>query len=721
MGWQTVGNLNVRTAAVSDIAGDSNGNIYVAYTDWFLNRISVQKWDGSTWAFLGNPPGISMASSTCLSIALSTGGAPYIAYVDTTVGYFPVVRKWNGTNWVNVGANGIADSVMVSCLDLAIDTAGTPVLAYGIKTAGGKVCKWSGSAWVTLGSSSFFSKGISGVRLILRRDGTPYVSYCYSDPLFRKEVIARLQSNNIWTSIGQPIDVFALGDIGFDKNDTLYEVHGDYPLYSPDYNLILRRYSDTAYTEIVHTQHWTTWAPKIMLDGNNTPYIAAAEGNGQSEAHVLSYDGSALKYMASIGFTGKPEIKSAMTIDDKGRPYVLSIGFDKPDTGVVMMHDGNKWISLGNPIPFNPTVHPPNVSLDIAVFRSEVYIVYLTINGALMVMHYDGNSWNAVGDRLQMPRAYDGAIVIDALGTPYVAYSQYCGVPHVIKFDGVNWVPVGAPLDSALAGQSISIAIAKNGTPYVCYQRGWLGELFVKQFNGTSWIDLGGGVHPNHGTNYFDMVLDTAGVPYVIYGANHGLTVRYYNGNSWSQLGGELLPTASILAVSIAIDTDNTVYAAYTEDGGGFPTWARRASIAAPTWADIDNQPVSFGRPDMDVHISVKNGNPIVCWTNFGVYAKQYFQTPALAIHNVARTPESRLQLLPNPTSRNLVAKISDSNAHKFHIVIHDVAGRICYSRDVFTNGNTTIEIPVASFLPGAYSVSIQSDTCTDIQRFIKQ
>lgn len=85
----------------TDIALD-NSIPYISYQDSSVGRkISVMKFDGTSWVYVGNQ-GISSGNVENTRI-LTHNSIPYIAYFDESDGNIHI-KKFNGTNWVSVGS-----------------------------------------------------------------------------------------------------------------------------------------------------------------------------------------------------------------------------------------------------------------------------------------------------------------------------------------------------------------------------------------------------------------------------------------------------------------------------------------------------------------------------------------------------------------------------------------------------------------------------------------
>jgi hypothetical protein len=112
--WSAVGSAGFSSTIASTANGTlqafamhalSCSEIYVAYSDNAnLARVTVMKWNGSTWSTVGTG-GFSAGVAIQISIKALNNGEIYVAFNDTTVGK-ETVMKWNGSTWTNVGTAG---------------------------------------------------------------------------------------------------------------------------------------------------------------------------------------------------------------------------------------------------------------------------------------------------------------------------------------------------------------------------------------------------------------------------------------------------------------------------------------------------------------------------------------------------------------------------------------------------------------------------------------
>lgn len=164
---------------------DGNGTPWVAYSD-DSSLANVMKYNGSAWVQVG-AAGFSEGAITSPSIAMYNT-TPYVAYGDDYYadqgGYDhkAVVKMFNGTSWVLVGSAGFTGSE-ASSTSMAISSGGTPYVgfsdwAYANPFEFGKatVVKFDGSDWGAVGTAGFTAGEVRQTDLTLYGD-QPYLAF----------------------------------------------------------------------------------------------------------------------------------------------------------------------------------------------------------------------------------------------------------------------------------------------------------------------------------------------------------------------------------------------------------------------------------------------------------------------------------------------------------------------------------------------------------------
>ncbi|MCX5859473.1 MAG: hypothetical protein NT056_06200 [Proteobacteria bacterium] len=211
--WVEMGTGSASGGGISNNAGmslspsvivSSDGNPIIAWEDNTSGdyEVYIRKWNGSAWVEMGtgsaSSGGISNNSgySGVPSLLLGSDGNPIVAWVDNSSGSGNTdiyIRRWNGSAWMEMGTGsasggGISNSEMgTSGPFLAMGSDGKPIIAWRDDTLSGPsydifVKRWSGSAWVEMGTGSASSGGISNnagnsedPSIVIGLDGNPVI------------------------------------------------------------------------------------------------------------------------------------------------------------------------------------------------------------------------------------------------------------------------------------------------------------------------------------------------------------------------------------------------------------------------------------------------------------------------------------------------------------------------------------------------------------------
>lgn len=143
--WQAVGNTSAFTTTTSSIfqmmasmAIDSSNRLYVAYVSPVAegSKMKVKKYENGAWSSVG-ADNFSAGAAKYISIAVTPGGTPYVAFSDGSSNQQTTVMKFDGTQWNVLGNAGISSGAAINN-SLTLDAAGNPVVAFADAGYGGK-------------------------------------------------------------------------------------------------------------------------------------------------------------------------------------------------------------------------------------------------------------------------------------------------------------------------------------------------------------------------------------------------------------------------------------------------------------------------------------------------------------------------------------------------------------------------------------------------------
>jgi hypothetical protein len=349
--WTYVGDSGFSESGASNISLSLSlgGQPYVAFSDQsFEGRATVMMFDGNTWEYVGNP-GFSLGYAFSICLAFSPSGEPFISFVDDSLSRQPTVMRFDGNNWIYVGNAGFG-TLYAWGTSLAFSQTGEVFVAFdewqslGARTS---VMTFDGSSWVYVGDSCF-SPADGGADLVISPTGQLFVAGSY---------------------------------------------------------------------------------------GYNAYYVS-----------VMKFNGINWEFVGGQGFQSHA-IGTKLAFNPPGDPYVIFIILDKPHFPAgaltVMRFDGYGWLLVGD-----PGAAAYGGASDIAFSPSgELYISFSNVlyNHKVSVMKFDGTTWEYVGE----PGISPGHITNSNLefspdGVPFIAYSNY-ETPYkavVMKYDSID---IGIP------------------------------------------------------------------------------------------------------------------------------------------------------------------------------------------------------------------------------------------------------------------------------------
>ncbi|HKP98388.1 MAG TPA: putative Ig domain-containing protein [Fibrobacteria bacterium] len=210
-GWEIVGGagLSAGKAYFTSLVMSPAGVPYIAFSNEadsgkaIVLRLNTA---GTAWDTVGGA-GFSAGGANYISLALTSGGMPYIAFVDGAYGAKATVMRLNtaGTFWETVGGAGFSAGTAYYP-SLAITRGGTPYLSFRDGANGGKATVMrlnsSGSAWETVGGAGFTAEAVTGTSLTLTLAGVPYLGISDFSSGARAMVMRLNATGSAWETVG---------------------------------------------------------------------------------------------------------------------------------------------------------------------------------------------------------------------------------------------------------------------------------------------------------------------------------------------------------------------------------------------------------------------------------------------------------------------------------------------------------------------------------------
>jgi len=709
-GWVYVGTpgFSIAGANYTDIAVDKVGTPYVAFQDEANgSKITVEKFNGSSWQVVGTA-GFSIGHAQHISIALNSLNVPYVAYTDSLNGYKAMVKKFDGTDWVNVGTSGEASTGYTYFPVLNI-TKDTPRVAFWDADANGYVSvrKFNGTTWEYEGNAGF-SANTNGdyMDIVVNKAGTPFVTYKNGN---NGNISVKIFDGTTWNEIdstqvgGQPTLVL-------DTADVLYQAYND---YSNTGMLTVRKYDGSNWIQIGQTGIGQGNYVSLGISNNNKLYLNCNIGINS----VLNYDGTKWKEILTPGLNGDLARFPDIAVTSTGIPYVICADNTYDGKITVRKYVNGNWVTEGNSAISNSRVLSTSIFI---TNKDSVYIGYVEYASAYSkVKKFNGTDWVLIGDTAQLSGGDHLDIAVDSNNTPYVVTSSSYGSngPTVRKFDGMNWAIVGTGNFEINGVNNASIVIDHNGVPYVTYvnRLGFL-DAVVKKFDGIDWVKVGGSVSYKSFAGYPALALDANNTPYILLldgSAQGSASLRYFDNklNTWRPVNTNL-STGSISGSSMVIGPDSSIYVSFIDNASLNRVVVKKYSHN--TWTSLDTVSTTFAS---EVCMTVVGDKPIVAYTAYGVFAKQ-FNGGTTYIPNVLNGNIS-FSIYPNPANDDLHISLNEAVKDGSVIIYNSVGMAVLRSR--LSPGQTKLTIPVQSLTPGLYFANLQSEKGQVITKFIKQ
>lgn len=130
---------------------DSNGTLYVAYKDAnFYGDVSVKKWNGTSWEFVGSPGfGVDAISGYSMEIKCLSDNSIVVAYPtnsNSSSGHgFLEIRRFNGSTWEVLGQD--AAGVEVGYISMAVLSTDNIYINYRTIGYDSRTVKYDGVNW----------------------------------------------------------------------------------------------------------------------------------------------------------------------------------------------------------------------------------------------------------------------------------------------------------------------------------------------------------------------------------------------------------------------------------------------------------------------------------------------------------------------------------------------------------------------------------------------
>ena len=304
-----------------------------------------------------------------------------------------------------------------------------------------------------------------------------------------------------------------------------------------------------------------------VLDTNNVPYIAFADGSNTNKATVMKFDGTSWQLVGNAGFSAGSVTDISMVLGSDNTPYITYKDSALGNMAVVMTYKNSSWQEVGSTSLNTTYVNYPSLAID----SSDIlYLAYTDYANRAAVKKFNGTSWVRVGNgTLSSYKATYTTIVIDGNDTPYVSYqdSSFGFKAVVKKFNGLSWSNVGFPAFSAGYAVGLNMAIDNHNVPYVTFADEANGyRATVMKFDANSWQSVGSLDNSYNMGVGNALAFDSNNVPYMAYKNSYSTskaTVVRFNGTYWQSIGN-LNNISGVISTSLVIDSNDIPYVTFS-------------------------------------------------------------------------------------------------------------------------------------------------------------
>ena len=535
----------------SALACDDYGNIYASPTS--SNGVSINniwKWDGSTWSAIGAGLNAFVFALACDPSGNLYAGGAFIKVGGVSANY---IAKWDGGTWSALGS-GVNSNVSV----MVCDDSGNLYAGGAFTSASGlsanHIAKWDGSSWSALGSGSSSAVG----SLACNAAGNLFASGSFTSGLIAE-----------WDGITNWIPISSLpGTVTCDNAGNIYFTEVVAGIYN------IKKQNSGGTSQLASGTN--TNAPAVLVcDPSGNLYAAGpfSSMGGVAVSGVAKWDG---KSWSALGPATHTSYLNCLAFDQKGNLYVGGQFLTASGPSYIAEWNGAAWSMLGSGL----DAQPNSLAID---SRGNLYAGgNFTNAGGLRVNcigKWDGNSWSALGTgvtNFTKTNSSVYSVCCDKADNVYVSgyFTSAGGVyaTNIAKWDGSSWSPLRRGLDAGalcLGVDTLNNLYAGGGFGIV----GVPNANSIAKWDGTNWSALGQGLR---GVSFvYALAFGGSGQLYVggffsSAGSVAARSIAKWDGTNWFALGSGIGSYYGGYPYALACDSSGNVFAGgHFYDAGG--------------------------------------------------------------------------------------------------------------------------------------------------------
>jgi hypothetical protein len=640
-GWQSVGNMipfDNYTDSLSMAMNPLSSEPYVAYAD--PNRFgtaTVMKYDGEGWTIVGGG-GFSGGTVQYISMAINSSGTPYVVYKDGENSFGATVMKFNGVSWEPVGTPNLSagsaqfTSIAINPLD------GTPYVAYSYGVGGEgndlrtTVKKYTEEDGWTLVGTERFTSGVAYFNsLAIDSSGTPYVGYDAVN--LRGASVMKYTEEGGWQIIGSE----QISDGQADQTSLALDPTGmPYIAYQDWANggITVKKYTVESGWQSVGTPRLfdnSTTSISLSIAPDGTPYLAYDDPTNFNKATVVKFNETEWEPVGIPGLSAGHATPVSVVVNSTNIPYVAYQ--DRENGGLTVkkfvqeIPEGNsiyKWYKNGEEIDgqngrsydVSPSDQGTTIQFEVTPISTEPETGIPTKSEGVVI-----NSFPVASD-VNITGTHD----VEQILTGNYTYSD----------TDKTWKPVGIKGFTNEQVGYTSIALSKNGTPYIAYRNndgGGNGKLTVMKYDSTqnNWIYVGSPSFSDGWVVFVSIALDSNDIPYVAYSDqsdinnSNKVTVMKYIGEGstgWVPVGQKRFSNAEANYTSLVLDSNGTPYVGYSEcEDNCQATVMKHTGLGTTGWEPVGIPKFSVGQANYLSLALDRNQSPYVAYVGDSLQA----------------------------------------------------------------------------------------------------
>ncbi len=359
--WSTFDQSNGGIEGLVAFHDDQNTPALIAYGE-FPAHGGIARWTGDGWATFGRA---SAAGSITVLTTLDDGGGPALYAGGNFTGFSGIpatdVARWDGSSWAPLGEGAAAAPPLAAVADLAGFDDGSGFALYACGTIGSsvaRVAKWNGETWSPLGADQY--DRLFGVEVF--DDGAGPALYTCGENLFARGDSLRRWNGAAWIPLG------ANGPEARSKlqSMTVFDDGGGPALYVAGvFNSVgggvansIARWDGAAWSTLgtgltSDGSRGIVYELAVHDDGTGPALFAAGtftHAGGVPASNVARWNGVQWSNVgAGLGVAGTSRITTIRVCDDGSGPALFAGGFDSFGAPVIFAKwTGSEWTDLGS-------------------------------------------------------------------------------------------------------------------------------------------------------------------------------------------------------------------------------------------------------------------------------------------------------------------------------------------------------------------------------------